>query len=528
MNKNFSEKWKGLSPTIKYIVYAVGVAILISILFFSFYKPDTKEVLYSNLTTKDAQAVTKELDKMGIEYVTEAEGTTIKIEGTHISKVRMDLASLNIINSGDLGDIYEKSSIGLSQSDKEKRYQAALKNQIERDLERGIDGIDTATLQLSLQEKKPFYEEEAEGSKATVVVKMTANHELNKKQVKGIQNFVSGAVKNLKPKEVSVLNEEGEELTDSMDGEDSGSSSYETQLKYSKETERMLRQDIETTLKRVYGYKNVIVNVRANINFDEVTSNIEKYSNEDSALVSKQESKESSIKRDGGTPGEAGTATNGSVPNYNTQNNGQGNITFEQNKSNLTENYEVGKTVETTKKKPNLNFVSISVILDEKEGLRTEGERKELEQTVAHAAGILDKNGDGAYDNGQVKVTQTAFKTEKTKDESTEKVKTIKPKTLLGMPLWLWFVIGGGVLLVIIIITWLIFRAKEKKEEKRLLEEMRKVPVQENRVSEHTDGDAVKEEKKMSLMEKATEKAGQNEVKTADYIKYMLKKEDEK
>lgn len=504
--------------------WAIGIILFAIIGYVSVMgmKPDTYQTLYSNLDAKDATAIEKELSNAGIDYVMSSDQKTLQVEKTQVAKARMDLANAGLPGSQSQGfDLYDSTSLGLTKDERQVKYKRALKGQLEKDLVDGIGVIKRATVELDYNEEDNIFLDDEKESKATVIVGLETGKTLSASQIKGIQNLVSAAVKDLDPKNVVIVDEEGALISDVDGTTENGQTGTEGDI--TEKTEGRIKNDIMKELSSVFGYDNVRVTVRAKINFDEIVQNIEKY-DPTGTLVSSQTSKESSVQKENGTS-EPGTESNGDVPEYQTEDSSTG-TTSSTNKEEVTQNFEVGKTVETVKKNPELTYLSVSVAVDQS---MTKAEIKELEAHVAVASGLIDQNNDGVYENGNVKVTPFVFKqNQKNTATTTEKA------TDTGMNKWILISIGAGIVLLIILLTimFILQKRKERLEreelERQLLAEREatKRALEENLVKreelEKEEDEEAFKIRKHDLTKEATDAAEENPRRTAEYINKLI------
>jgi len=485
-------------------------------------KPDTYQTLYSNLDAKDATAIEKELSNAGINYVMSADQKTLQVEKTQVAKARMDLANAGLPGSQSQGfELYDSSSLGLTKDERQVKYKRALKGQLEKDLVDGIGVIKRATVELDYDEEDNIFLDNEKQSKATVIVELESGKTLSPSQIKGIQNLVSAAVKDLDPKNVVIVDQEGALISD-VDGATTIAGQTGSEENVTEKTEGRIKNDIMKELSSVFGYENVRVTVRAKINFDEIVQNIEKY-DPTGTLVSTQTSKEESVQKQDGVA-EPGTESNGDVPEYQTedQSNGATNST---KKEEVTQNFEVGKTVETVKKNPELTYLSVSVAVDQS---MTKAEIKELEAHVAVASGLIDQNNDGVYENGNVKVTPFVFKqNQKNTPDTTEKAEDT------GMNKWILISIGAGIFLLIVLLTimFILQKRKERLEreelERQLLKEREatKRALEENALKRDQvvpEDEETFKSRTHDLTKEATDAAEENPKRTAEYINKLI------
>jgi flagellar M-ring protein FliF len=506
--------------------WTIGIILFTIIGFVSVMgmKPDTYQTLYSNLETKDATAIEKELSSSGIDYVMSSDQKTLQVEKTQVAKARMDLANAGLPGSQSEGfELYDSSSLGLTKDERQVKYKRALKGQLEKDLVDGIGVIKRATVELEYDEEENIFLDDEKESKATVIVGLESGKTLSESQIKGIQNLVSAAVKDLKAENVVIVDEEGALISD-VDGSSSTATGTGTEGDVTEKTEGRIKNDIMKELSSVFGYDNVRVTVRAKINFDEIVQNIEKY-DPTGTLVSSQTSKESSVQKENGTS-EPGTESNGDVPEYQTEDSASG-ATSSTNKEEVTQNFEVGKTVETVKKNPELTYLSVSVAVDQS---MTKAEIQELEDHVAVASGLIDQNNDGVYENGNVKVTPFVFK-QNQKNTTT----TAEKETETGLNKWVMISIGAGIVLLIILLSvmFVLQKRKERKEredlERQLQDEREnsaKRIMEQNMMkteeNEPLDDEEAFQMRKHDLTKEATDAAEENPRRTAEYINKLI------
>lgn len=444
----------GKLKTWQKIAFVVIVVLVIaSVWIFSVAKPKS-EILYSDLTQNDSKSIMKELSQMGVNFTSSDGGTTILVTDENVADIRMKLAIAGLPSEGNPGlNRLEDMKLGETKYDKEKRYERAIREQIENDLVNGFDGIESATVAITINQGDRLFEESAK-SKATVSLGILKGKELSPSQVKGIQNYVSANIENMEPEDVVVLDNKGNILSNGLeDGGYASTEGFSKQMKIVTETESRIKDDIMKSLTSIFGYEHVRVNVRADINFDEIVQNIEKYDPE-GTLISRQENNKQIVKTDGVINIEPGTENNGDVPNYQVEDI-EGDVSYLENTNDIIENFEVGKTLETIKKNPELTNLNVVTWVDK---MMTQQEVEVLENAVAVAAGIRDLDGDGVFDNGVVEVIPVIFNQNVVNDPAGgDKEEVIADKNIA---VWIYIFVGAGIILVALF-AWLTFRKHE-------------------------------------------------------------------
>lgn len=538
-----AEKWKKMkmwqqSLIVFVIVGVIALAIIMM-------KPETYEILYSNLDPKEAVRIEQELGKIGLPSKIEGEGTTILTDGIHITKAKAHLATLGLPNSGDPGfELLEQDSIGSTKFDKEKRYERALVGDIQNGLVEGFEFVNKAIVQLNYTVDNSIFAEQTD-SKASVTIHTKDEKSLTESQVQAIRSFVASSVKNLSVDNVDVMDKNGI-VYESNDGNGATAGGYAKQLEIVELTETRIRNDIMRMLAPNFGSENVTLVVRANINFDEIIRNIERYDPE-GTLVSRQESTEQVQKREGEGVIEPGTDSNGTVPDYELDETNS-TVSLNQEKVEIMENFEVGKTVETIKENPELTDIRVTATINE--SVNQENMPVfvlEWEELIANAAGIVI-NPDGTFENGFVKVSPQVYSVqEKDEQPSIEEVSTTQDMKML-------ILVGLLVLIgIIVLVIAMLLKKKQKKKDAEQLEYIRNQNklngvagqgegnnegFDEKKSQEQTEAllsqidkskrtkrvelaDLTQEQEKLAM--KVREFAEENPRRTADYIKKLIK-----
>ena len=234
---------------------------------------------------------------------------------------------------------------------------------------------------------------------------------------RGIKNLVAAAVPKMSSSNVMLINSEGETLGDEDEMVQLSELSA-VQQKYKAREEKKRQQKILDVISPfVGGKKGVVAQVTIEFDFSIKSSTSESYDPEN-VVRSEQISEE---KREGGTPKEIGGVP-GTVSNIGPVQGLQSNQLSEKYEKNTgTTNYEVGKTVSTTKSEfARIKRISAAVIVDgryknklDENGVATseleyqaldEADLQALSSLVSRSIGIDDARGD------QISVKNLQFK----------------------------------------------------------------------------------------------------------------------
>ncbi len=360
---------------------------------------EPQALLYANLDLKEAAAITQALSAAGIKYEAEGDGSTIMVPRDKVASTRLMLSAKGLPTSGSVGyEIFDNAS-ALGQTDfvQNLNRQRALEGELARTI-RSLDGVTFARVQLVLP-KRQMFEEEEEQPSASVVIGL-AGREPAADQVRALQNLVAGAVPNLKPDRVTIVDQNARMLGGGDGSEVAGAQAEEQRSA----TEESIKKRVRELVEGVVGPGKARVQVTADLDLSQVTTQEEKYDPDGQVVRSTQTTDENSKQSDGGPSGQASASANvpGTPGATNTSTNG-GNSS---GSTQETTNYEISKTTKTTISEPGtIKRLSIAVAVDGNTAIDAKGnagaytarspeEMKHIEDLVRSAVGFDATRGD--------------------------------------------------------------------------------------------------------------------------------------
>ena len=258
--------------------------------------PDYKP-LVSGMEPADAQALGAKLAAKNIAYQISADGKTVNVASDKLDSSRMEVASDGMPHSGRMGfELFDKLNWGQTEFDEKVNYQRALEGELERSIQTLRD-VESARVHLVLPTDSVFIDRER-AAKASVVLKLRSGR-LSEETQLGIARLVAGAVDDLSPENVTVIDADtnrplGVPRRDAISGDGS--------------LEQAMTARLVQTLEPVVGPQHVRASV--NVEYDPSTSeeNEETYDPKSAVAVSSQSSEE----KIGGaiTGGVPGTSSN--------------------------------------------------------------------------------------------------------------------------------------------------------------------------------------------------------------------------
>ncbi len=399
-----------LNKSQKLVVGVTIVGVVFFLLFLVVYTTkgsdrDNYKVLFDSLSSADAALVIEQLEKDNIPYKIPRDNV-IEVPKNVVYKERIAIAALGLPRESSVGfELFDNQEFGATSFDQDIKFLRALEGELSRTVQ-SLGPVESANVNLALPKESLFVSEQVSPT-ASVVVSMFEGRSLSPKQIRGIKNLVSAAVPKMKPENVSLINSEGEELGAENDSSVMSELSA-MQLKYKNREEKKREEKIVNVLAPFIGGTNrVVAKVTIEYDFSQKTSTSETYDPE-SVVRSEQTVEE---KREGTAPKEIGGVP-GAVSNIGpVQGLESQGASDKYEKSNVSTNYEISKTVSSTKGEfATIKRVTAAVVVDGKyqtksdtEGNptdemqyvdREESELEAISSLVKQAIGVNDTRGD--------------------------------------------------------------------------------------------------------------------------------------
>src|ERR1700733_12996502 len=273
--------WAGRStPQRAYL--GLGLALTLGIAAFLVKMVSTPEYkpLMSGLEPADAQAVTAQLAAKKIPYLVGPDGTSITVPADQVDAARLEVASHDSPHSGRIGfEIFDKVSWGQTEFDEKVNYQRALEGELERTIQT-MSNVKSARVPRVMAPDSVFVDRER-GAKASVTLRLKSGS-LSRAEISEISRLVAGAVDELKPADVVIIDADSNKTLGSSSAPSDGSEGIEQEM-----TRRLI-----STLAPVVGADRM----RASVNVEYETGSSEesedKYDPAVSATLTMQRSEE--------------------------------------------------------------------------------------------------------------------------------------------------------------------------------------------------------------------------------------------
>lgn len=203
------EQDAGPGATMSRTFWVMGVVVIGLLIagYWIFIRDDFVPIL-TGMPPEEAAEVVKVLEAKKIPFRLSNEGTTILIKGSEADKARLELVGSELPIRGQVGfELFNQSDMGLTEFAQKINFQRALQGELARTI-LSLDGIRSVRVHLGLAERKIFRDEQSP-PKASVTLILEPGAALTESRVSGIQRLVAGAVPDMNPDAVAVLDATG-------------------------------------------------------------------------------------------------------------------------------------------------------------------------------------------------------------------------------------------------------------------------------------------------------------------------------
>ena len=432
-------------------IAAAIVAILGIILYVAFQTPE-RTTLFASLSEAEKSRVFDALKNGGVDVQLDSATGELTVPVADYHNAKLNLAAQGIPAQGLSGySALDEMPMGTSRSVETLKIKQSLEYELAKSISE-IDAIDRARVHLAIPERSAFARNTQEPS-ASVFVELVPGRSLGTQQVEAINNLVASSVPNLPKTKVSIVDQAGRLLSNSI--EDPASTVSELQFQYRMRIEELYRTRVERLLTPIVGPGNVSSQVNIDIDFTSLEVTEDRVLPEDDALLSQQKSRDEEVSsRATGIPGSVaneppaqsafelpsnvdtaqdGAAAEGEGTDTATDAQQNENATSQavtsgsgskMVSSNEVQNFEVSRQI-STKKMPSTQIrkVTVAVLLREQSMVTptgevqtlaiSEDEKQEIKELVSSALGLTPERGDSVIISSRPFITKLTDAIEK-------------------------------------------------------------------------------------------------------------------
>ncbi len=252
------QMWARLTPRQRMVVGGgtLATVVLVGALARTLGTPEMKPLMVG-LEPADAQAMVAQLQAKKINAQVTTDGKGIDVAAEQLDAARLDIASEGAPHSGRMGfELFDKVSWGQTEFDEKVNFQRALEGELERTIGT-LSDVKSARVHLVLPRNSVFLERER-GAKASVTLRLkrgSGSGSMAPEELDAIGRLVSGAVDNLQPGDVAIIDADSNQALGKKGGSAEG-----------RELEEELQKKLMATLGPAVGAENLRASV--NVEYD--------------------------------------------------------------------------------------------------------------------------------------------------------------------------------------------------------------------------------------------------------------------
>ncbi|PJN87140.1 flagellar basal-body MS-ring/collar protein FliF [Bacillus sp. mrc49] len=423
--------------------------------------------LYSNLTPSETGSIKENLDSQGIKNEITENGTTIKVPEESVDTLKVELAAEGIPDSGNIDYSFFSQSAGIGMTENEFNVIKLDSMQTElASLIKKIDGVQDASVMITLPDKGVFVSDAAGEASASIVLNTKAGYKFEESQINSLYHLVSKSVPNLPTDNIVIMNQDFE-YYDLKNENSSFASAFASQNEIKKEIERDIQRQVQNMLGTIMGRDKVVVSVTTDIDFtqENLEENlVEPVDKENMAgiEISAQRINESYSGDEaaaGGVPQSEDSSD--SLGSYSSGDNGSGDYEKVDEKINSEVNRIKKEIVGSPYKVKDLG---IQVMVEPPKANDPNSLSQQSVDDITQILGTIirttiEKKAEGEELTDEELTNKIAISVQ----PFNGKMKLPKEEANSSLPMWA-YIVGGVLILVIIILLILFFRSRRQSE----------------------------------------------------------------
>jgi len=300
--------WDGLAPGARVatvVLAAVAVAVVAGVAIWA-SRPSYR-TLADGLEPEEINALTAKLEASGIPYKVSEGGRAVAVPARSYQRACLAVAT-DASGASQLQGwkLFDRQGWLTDPETARVNYLRALQDELAKTIMK-FDQVAYARVHIVLPDPTPFVRER-EPASASVVLRLKPGTRLRAQNAHSIVSLVCGAVEGLSPENVTIVDTAGRTLY--APNKDELASSVSTQLDYRQELERYLANKAETMLAKLLGPGRAVVEVTADVDFNNVKETRETYSPDDKVIAMEKVTTVKETMPGSAAVGPAGTASN--------------------------------------------------------------------------------------------------------------------------------------------------------------------------------------------------------------------------
>lgn len=382
------------------VMLMLGVAAVVAIMgavWMWGQQPDYR-VLFSNFSDRDGGAIVAELEKMNIPYKYAEGGGAVLVPAGRVHDARLKLASQGLPKGGNVGfELMENQKLGSSQFIEQVNFQRAMEGELARSIE-SVSAVQAARVHLAMPKDSIFVSEQKTPT-ASVLLNLHPGRTLDPQQVSAIVHLVASSVPELPPKNVTIVDQNGNLLSDTSK-QANANGMDPSQIKYVQQLQQNVVRRIESIITPIVGPGNVRAEATADVDFSRSEQAVESYKpnqTPDAMVIRSQQTSESlnGSANPGGVPGaltnQPPAPATAPINAPATAPNAAAPAAASNTRKDATVNYEVDKTIQYVQQGVGgLKRLSVAVVVNYRKSVDKDGKPGMKPLSAAETAQITD------------------------------------------------------------------------------------------------------------------------------------------
>ena len=271
--QSFNEIWQRTSLVQRVLLAGIGLACVgAAALVVGWVRQPTYALLYGGLAPAEAARIVEKVQDESVAYETRDGGSAVYVDAAQVRQLRMKLAAQNLPSGGHAGyTILEAQRIGTSPYMQKVNHIRAVEGELSMTLE-VLDAVVKARVKVAQAREGMFESKNKTPASASVMLRLRRGALLTAGNIAAIVNLVAGGVEGLNSAHVTVVDADGNLLSD--EGGTEISKAARTAIDQKFQVEDRLGRRIENHLQTVLGPGRATVQVSAVIDTTSKTETV--------------------------------------------------------------------------------------------------------------------------------------------------------------------------------------------------------------------------------------------------------------
>tara|TARA_R110001592_G_scaffold97408_6_gene279075 strand:+ start:20849 stop:22480 length:1632 start_codon:yes stop_codon:yes gene_type:complete len=404
------------------ILVGIAASVAVGVAAVMWSQGSDYRTLYANVEPQRAAGVVDALTAAGIPYKIEDGTGSIMVPTKQLHDARIKLAGQGVMRDGSgMAMLEQEQGFGVSEFMQSKKFHYALEQELGRTIE-SMHQVRKARVHLAIPKQSVFVRDRKAAS-ASIMLDVFPGSIIDKQNVGAIVNLVASSITGLSPDQVTVVDQQGQQLSSQDDQDDLGLSSR--QFTYRQRIEESYQRNIEELLGPLADAGQVRVKVAADIDFSSAEQSRESWSPESKVVRSEQINEQMSGDVNANASGIPGALSN-QPPTNDAGNN---NAAADTGNRSIVRNYEIERILNySSTPTGTVRRLSVAVVVANRQGTDAEGqstlvevspvELEKLNLLVRDAIGFDATRGDRVtvvsadfipQENIEMETVETAF-----------------------------------------------------------------------------------------------------------------------